>query len=84
MKMTETFCLPLHTTRGGVMPFVNDADNCTAFFSEDRHAEAAVHAVNCHDDLYDALLLAMQSIHPGNGGDLAVCNAALAKARGES
>ena len=34
-------------------------------------------------ELYEALLLAMQSMCPGNDTDLAVCNAALAKARGE-
>ena len=45
---------------------------------------ANAHLIAAAPDLYDALLLAMQSIHPGNGTDLAVCNAALAKARGES
>lgn len=48
------------------------------------YEKADAHLMAASKELYEALLLAMQSIDPENFDDFRVCNAAIAKARGES
>lgn len=55
MKMKDELCLPLAKHLGGVLPFVRESDGTMACVAEDRHADAMIHAVNCHDDLVEAL-----------------------------
>lgn len=55
MKMSEEFKLPLAKHPGGVLPFVRDDNGIMLCVCEDEHADTIIHAINCHDDLVEAL-----------------------------
>ena len=74
MKMSDVLEMPLSKVSGGIMPFVKEADNDTVAVCDDRHADAIVHAINCHDDMVNALDLVIKS----NEGGFAVPAALLA------
>lgn len=75
MKMSDVFDLPV--SRGGFWSKLS---------SPVRPLTAASHAINCHDDLVEALELAKEwlSTWASAERELAIINAALAKARGEA
>ena len=94
MKMENHFALPLNIERGNLIwEGGHDGQDVAEFASEER-AAAAAHAINCHDELvealerlrdrYDDMLFATGSGHEYAARVIAHADAILTKAKGEA
>ena len=89
MKMSEAFCLPLRNIRGEFNGIEDNGGAIHNGFESYTGDMAAAHAINCHDELVEALT-ELRSIVQGHldGEDtmdsftLQVADSALAKAKG--
>lgn len=64
MKMKEHFALPV-SIENGVLLWEGGFDGeDVAEFASDERAAAAAHAINCHDDLVEALTTLHENVEP--------------------